>query len=104
MYAIILAGGKQYKVEEGQVLRLEKIDAALGDQVTLTPVLLIGGSDEQPQIGRPFLEGAEVKAKVTEQGKSRKILIMKKKRRKGYRVKRGHRQHFTAVRIESIAA
>ncbi|MDR1396426.1 MAG: 50S ribosomal protein L21 [Desulfarculales bacterium] len=104
MYAIIMSGGKQYKVEEGQVLRLEKIDAALGDQITLTPVLLIATADGEPQIGRPFVDGAEVKAKITEQGKSRKIMIMKKKRRKGYRVKRGHRQHFTAVRIESIAA
>jgi large subunit ribosomal protein L21 len=91
-------------VQEGQILRLEKIDASLGEQITLAPVLLIGGTDDAPKIGRPFLEGAEVKARITEQGKARKILIMKKKRRKGYRVKRGHRQHFTAVRIEAIAA
>jgi large subunit ribosomal protein L21 len=83
---------------------LEKIDAALGEQINLTPVLLIGGADAEPRIGRPFLQGAEVRARVTEQGKARKILIMKKKRRKGYRVKRGHRQYFTAVRIEAIAA
>jgi large subunit ribosomal protein L21 len=104
MYAIIIAGGKQYKVQEGQVLRLEKIDAAVGEQIDLAPVLLVGGTDTEPKIGRPFVEGAQVKAVVTEQGKRRKILIMKKKRRKGYRVKRGHRQHFTAVRIEAIAA
>jgi large subunit ribosomal protein L21 len=98
-----MAGGKQYKVQEGQILRLEKIDASLGEQITLASVLLIGGTDDEPKIGRPFLAGAEVRAQVTEQGKARKILIMKKKRRKGYRVKRGHRQHFTAVRIEAIA-
>ena len=103
MYAIIIAGGKQHKVEVGQLLRLEKIDAAPGDQVALAPVLLVGNENEEPKIGRPFLEG-EVKAKVIEQGKARKILIMKKKRRKGYRVKRGHRQPYTAVRIEAIEA
>ena len=103
MYAIIIAGGKQHKVEVGQMLRLEKIDAAPGDTVALAPVLLVGNENEEPKIGRPFLDG-DVKATVIEQGKARKILIMKKKRRKGYRVKRGHRQHYTQVRITAIEA
>jgi large subunit ribosomal protein L21 len=103
MYAIIAAGGKQHKVEVGQILRLEKIEGAVGDRVSLKPVLLVGGDDSEPKIGQPFLEG-EVLATVLDQHKSRKILVMKKKRRKGYRVKRGHRQPYTAVRVVAIEA
>jgi len=102
MYAVIATGGKQYKVEPGQVLRLEKLAGQIGEQVELKPVLMVGGEGE-PKVGRPFLEGS-VAATILEQGKARKVLIFKKKRRKGYRVKRGHRQQFTAVRIEAIQA
>ncbi len=102
MYAIIATGGKQYKVEPGQILRLEKLDGEVGQAIDLKPVLMVGGEGE-PKIGRPFLEGA-VSAVVVEQGKARKVLVFKKKRRKGYRVKRGHRQLFTAVRIQAIQA
>ncbi len=102
MYAVIASGGKQYKVETGQVLRLEKLAGEVGDKVELAPVLMIGGEGE-PQIGQPHLEGA-VNATIIEQGKAKKIVVFKKKRRKGYRVKRGHRQPFTAVRIEDIPA
>lgn len=103
MYAITAVGGKQYKMEVGQVLRLEKIDGAPGEKIALEPVLLVAGEDVEPKIGTPFLAG-QVSAVIVEQGKARKILIMKKKRRKGYRVKRGHRQPYTTVRILNIEA
>jgi len=102
MYAVIATGGKQYKVQPGQVVRLEKLAAEVGQKVELGPVLLVGGEGET-QVGRPHLE-TKVTATVLEQGKHRKVLIFKKKRRKSYRVKRGHRQAFTAVRIEDIQA
>ena len=103
MYAVIATGGKQYKVEAGQVLRLEKLAGEVGQTVELSPVLMVGGEGE-PKIGQPFLEGSSVKATIIEQGKAKKVVVFKKKRRKGYRVKRGHRQHYTAVRIEDIPA
>lgn len=102
MYAVIASGGKQYKLEAGQVCRLEKLEGNVGDSVALTPVLMVGGEGE-PKIGRPYLEG-QVSAVIVEQGRARKILVFKKKRRKGYRVKRGHRQPFTAVRVQGIEA
>lgn len=102
MYAVIANGGKQYKVEPGQVLRLEKIIGESGDKLELAPVLLVGGEGE-PKVGSPNLEGF-VEATIVEQGKNRKVVVFKKKRRKGYRVKRGHRQPFTSVRIEAIKA
>ncbi|MFH1035667.1 MAG: 50S ribosomal protein L21 [Pseudomonadota bacterium] len=102
MYAVIASGGKQYKVEPGQVLRLEKLAGQAGDKIDLLPVLMVGGQGE-PKVGRPYLEG-QVKAEIVEQGLARKVLVFKKKRRKGYRVKRGHRQPFTAVRIDDIQA
>lgn len=103
MYAVISSGGKQYRVEPGQVLRLEKMAGEAGDKVDLGPVLMLGGEGE-PQVGQPYLDSAKVEATILEQGKARKIVVFKKKRRKGYRVKRGHRQQFTAVRIEAIKA
>jgi large subunit ribosomal protein L21 len=100
MYAVIATGGKQYRVEPGQVLRLEKVPGEVGQAVQLGPVLMVGGEGE-PQVGQPHLPG-QVSATILEQGKGKKVTVFKKKRRKGFRVKRGHRQHFTAVRIESI--
>jgi large subunit ribosomal protein L21 len=102
MYAVIATGGKQYKIEPGNVLRLEKLAGNVGEKVELAPVLMVGGEGE-PKIGQPHLEG-QVQATILEQGKGRKVMVFKKKRRKGYRVKRGHRQPYTAVRIESIDA
>ncbi|MEW5914398.1 MAG: 50S ribosomal protein L21 [Thermodesulfobacteriota bacterium] len=102
MYAVIAAGGKQYKVEPGQVLRLEKVAGDVGQQIQLSPVLMVGGQGE-PKIGQPHLEGA-VTGVILEQGKSKKVVVFKKKRRKGYQVKRGHRQPFTSVRIQDIPA
>ena len=102
MYAIIRTGGKQYQVSTGERLRVEKIDGNVGDSVELSEVLLVGDGEEV-KIGQPTLEGAKVMARIVEQGKARKVLVFKKKRRKGYRVKRGHRQLFTALEIGDIS-
>ena len=103
MYAIIKTGGKQYRVTEGQTLRVEKLEGEAGAAVTLDQVLLIGGEGET-QIGRPFLDGAKVEAEIMRQAKAKKIIIFKKKRRKGYHLKQGHRQRYTELSIKSISA
>ncbi len=101
MYAVIATGGKQYKVTEGDVLRIEKIAGEVGDAVTLDKVLMVTNG-EQVDVGRPVIEDAAVNARIVEQGKAKKILVFKYKRRKGYRRKQGHRQPFTAIRIDNI--
>jgi large subunit ribosomal protein L21 len=103
MYAVVHSGGKQYKVEEGQILRLEKIAGDVGTPVTFDQVLLFSDGDNIT-IGKPTVENVSVKGRIVEQGKSRKILVFKYKRRKRYRRKQGHRQLFTAVRIDQIEA
>lgn len=101
MYAVVATGGKQYRVQEGDVLRMEKIVGNVGDPVSFDRVLLI--SDGQNLIvGRPVVEQASVKARIVEQDRSKKIIVFKYKRRKGYRRKQGHRQDYTAVRIDNI--
>jgi large subunit ribosomal protein L21 len=100
MFAIIRTGGKQYRVQPGDHLKVEKLDAAIGSEVSIQDVLFIGG--DQPQFGTPLLKGAKVQAVVTQQDKAKKILIFKKKRRKGYRRMRGHRQPFTEIFISAI--
>ena len=101
-YAIIRTGGKQYQVSAGSLLRVEKIAGDVGDTVELTDVLaLIDGDDAR--IGQPTVEGAIVTATIVEQDKAKKVLVFKKKRRKGYRVKRGHRQMYTALKIADIS-
>jgi large subunit ribosomal protein L21 len=102
MYAIIRTGGKQYQVSTGERLRVEKIDGNVGDSVELSEVLMVGDGEEV-KIGQPTLEGAKVMARIVEQGKARKVLVFKKKRRKGYRVKKGHRQLFTGLEIGDIS-
>jgi large subunit ribosomal protein L21 len=102
MYAVIQSGGKQYRVEEKTVLRVEKLDAAEGDSIQLGPVLMLGG--ENVQIGRPFLQGATVTARVVRQGKGRKIHGFTYKAKKNERRRYGHRQLFTEVVIEAITA
>jgi len=102
MYAVIATGGKQYRVTEGDVLRIEKIAGDVGDPVTLDQVLMIADGD-QINVGRPVVANAAVNARIVEQGKAKKILVFKYKRRKGYRKKQGHRQPFTAIRIDTIA-
>jgi len=101
MYAVVKTGGKQYKVEEGQVLRLEKISGSVGSSVKFDQILMVGdGADVQ--IGQPVLDGVSVEGHIVEQGKAKKIIVFKYKRRKRFRRKQGHRQEFTAVRIDSI--
>ena len=102
-YAIIRTGGKQYQVSAGSLLRVEKISGNIGDTVELKDVLAVVG-DNATRIGQPTVEGAVVTATIVEQDKARKVLVFKKKRRKGYRVKRGHRQMYTALRISDITA
>ena len=103
MYAIIRTGGKQYRVEPGDVVRLESLDGEVGSRVTLDDVLLVGEGDVI-RVGAPRVENAAVEGTVVEQGRDRKIRVFKHKRRKQYRRTRGHRQAFTAVRIERVEA
>jgi large subunit ribosomal protein L21 len=103
MYAIMTSGGKQYRVQEGDVLRLEKLDGDVGASVSFDQVLMVSDGEEV-QLGRPVLEGATVHAHIVEQDKAKKILVFKYKRRKRYRRKQGHRQPYTAVRIDKIEA
>ena len=101
MYAIIATGGKQYKVTEGDIIRVEKLDAGEGDKITFDQVLMIGG--EETLIGNPVVDGAKVAATVTANGKADKVVVYKYKRKTGYHKKNGHRQLFTEVKIDSIA-
>ncbi len=103
MYAIIRSGGKQYRVEPGDVVRLESLEAEVGSSVTLEDVLLVGEGDDI-RVGAPRVDDAAVEGIVVEQGRDRKIRVFKQKRRKHYRRTRGHRQSFTAVRIERVQA
>lgn len=103
MYAIIQAGGKQYRVAEGDVVSIEKVDAGLGEQVSFDKVLTVVNGEEA-QIGRPFVDGVKVVAKVVEHGKGKKILVFKYKAKSNYRRRQGHRQPFTKVVIEKINA
>ena len=103
MYAIVRTGGKQYQVEAGDTLRVEKLQGEVGDTVELDDVLLVVDG-ETVTIGQPVVEGAKVVAKVLEQGRHKKIIVFMKKRRQGYQVKKGHRQMYTALNIETISA
>lgn len=101
MNAIIETGGKQYRVASGDEIKVEKLQGEAGDTVTFDHVLLTT-DEEDVKIGRPYLENSEVRGKIIQQGKNRKIVTLKYKRRKGYHRKIGHRQPFTLVRIENI--
>jgi large subunit ribosomal protein L21 len=103
MYAIIRTGGKQYQVEAGDTLRVEKLSGEVGDTVELADVLLLVDG-ETIKIGQPVVDGAKVVAKIVEQGRHKKVIVFKKKRRQGYQVKKGHRQMYTALTIETISA
>jgi large subunit ribosomal protein L21 len=100
-YAVIRTGGKQYRVEPGDVIRVEKLDGEAGTEIEFKEVLATGDGSAV-RIGAPLVDGATVKAKVLEQGRAKKILVYKKKRRKNYRRRMGHRQSFTAVRVTQI--
>ena len=103
MYAIVKTGGKQYKVAQGDVLFVEKLEANEGDVITLDQVLAVGG-EEGLKVGAPVVEGATVTAKVVAQGKAKKVIVFKYKAKKDYRRKQGHRQPFTKLVVESINA
>jgi len=103
MYAVIVTGGKQYKVREGERLKVEKIEAATGEVLTFDRVLLVG-KDESVQIGTPVVEGAKVTGEVIAQGRHKKIRIIKFRRRKHHMKQQGHRQWFTEIKITGIAA
>lgn len=102
MYAVIRTGGKQYRVSEGDRVRVEKLSGEVGDELELTDVLMIGG--ETVSIGRPLVEGAKVNAEIVAQDKYKKVVVYKFKRRKGYRLKAGHRQPYTELKVLSITA
>jgi large subunit ribosomal protein L21 len=102
-YAVIRTGGKQYRVEPGDVIRVEKLDGEAGAEVEFSEVLATGDGS-QVRIGTPLVDGATVKGQVVQQGRAKKILVYKKKRRKNYRRRQGHRQCFTAVKVIQIEA
>ena len=103
MYAVVKTGGKQYRVAENDVIRVEKLDLEAGSKVKLDNVLLIG-DDKKITIGAPMISGASVEATVVEQMRDRKVIIFKKIRRHNYRRKNGHRQQLTVVKVSSINA
>ena len=102
MFAIIRTGGKQYKVSEGDIIGVEKIEAEAGDKIEFDQVLMVAGDDVK--VGSPVVEGAKVSAEVLDQKKDKKIVIFKFKAKKNYRKKKGHRQPYTLVKIEKIDA
>lgn len=103
MYAVVATGGKQYKVQEGQILRVEKLPGQVGEPITFDQVLLVADG-EVVNIGTPVVDKASVSGHIVEQGKAKKVVVFKYKRRKRYRRKQGHRQQFTAVKIDNIEA
>ena len=103
MYAVVTTGGKQYRVKKGETLKIEKISGDIGAQVDFDQILMVSDGD-RVEIGQPLVENAVVHGLIVAQGKHKKILVFKYKRRKRYRRKQGHRQQFTAVRIDDISA
>jgi large subunit ribosomal protein L21 len=100
VYAIVRAGGKQYRVEQGDTIQVDRLAAALGEKVTLAEVLLVGG--DETRVGSPAVDKAAVIAEVVGHDRDRKIRVFKYKKRKHYRRTRGHRQSFTVLKIEAI--
>ena len=103
MYAVIKTGGKQYKVTEGQTLKVEKLPVEEGGSVDLNEVLMVADGDDVT-VGAPFIDGGKVSATVKAQGRGKKIEIVKFRRRKHYRKQQGHRQSFTEIQIDKISA
>jgi large subunit ribosomal protein L21 len=104
MYAVFASGGKQHRVEVGNLIDIEKLDADVGESVTFPSVLAVVGDDGQLQAGSPYLENTSVTGEVVEQARAKKTIVFKSKRRKGYKRKLGHRQSFTRVKITAIGA
>lgn len=103
MYAIVETGGKQYRVEPGQTVRVERLDLEEGAEVTLDKVLLVS-ADDQVRVGAPYVEGARVSARVVAQGRDKKVLVFHYKNKTNIRRMRGHRQYFTDLQVEGIEA
>ena len=101
MYAVFRTGGKQFRAEPGRQIRVPSLEAEPGDTVEFDDVLLTSG-DKGISVGLPLVEGAKVKAEVLRHGKDTKVIVFKRKRRKGYRKKQGHRQKFTEIRVEDV--
>ena len=101
MYAVIKTGGKQYRVAKNDVIKVERLDGEVGAEITFPEVLMVGG--DNPVVGAPVVAGASVTGTVLEQAKGDKVIIFKKRRRKNYRRRNGHRQLLTVVRIADIA-
>ena len=102
MYAVIATGGKQYKVSEGDVIRVEKLGANEGDKISFDQVLLVGG--DETKVGNPTVSGAAVEASVVREARAKKVIVYKYKPKTGYHKKNGHRQSYTEVKIEKINA
>ncbi|MEL6183313.1 MAG: 50S ribosomal protein L21 [Myxococcota bacterium] len=103
MYAVVEAGGKQHRVSEGDLVKVEKIEGEVGAEVRLERVLMIAVEGET-KVGRPVVEGASVTAEIVRQGRDKKVIVFKKKPNKQYRRKKGHRQPFTHLRIKGISS
>ncbi|MGV8983033.1 50S ribosomal protein L21 [Clostridium sp.] len=103
MYAVLVTGGKQYRVQEGDVLFVEKLNAEVDTTVEFNEILAVG-KEEGLVVGKPLVEGATVVAKVLAQGKAKKVIVFKFKRKLDYRKKQGHRQSYTKIQIEKIEA
>jgi large subunit ribosomal protein L21 len=103
MYAVVEIAGEQVKVEEGNTVRVNRLQGDVGEKVTLDRVLLLGGQGD-PKIGTPVVDGAAVEASILSHGKGKKVIVFKMKRRKDYRRRNGHRQPFTEIMIEKIAS
>ncbi len=101
MYAVIKTGGKQYVVNEGDTIKVEKLSGEVGSTIELGEVLAVGAGDSV-KVGTPVVEGASVTAQVLEHDRGKKVIVFKKKRRKGYARKQGHRQDYTSLKISSI--
>ena len=102
MYAVVRTGGKQYRVAKDSVLKVESLVGDVGSKLTLDEVLMLGG--DSPKIGAPLVKGASVQCEIVSHGQGEKVIAFKKKRRKSTHRKRGHRQHFTKVKVLGISA
>ena len=102
MFAVLKTGGKQYKVSQGDVIQVEKLEGNVGDKVTLDQILMVG-EDDKVDVGTPILEGSQVTGEIVDQAKGQKIIVFKKRRRKNYRRKNGHRQLVTHLKITEIS-
>ncbi len=101
MYAVVRTGGKQYKVSEGDFVKVEKLPGEIGGEVVFDQILLVSREGDV-RLGRPLVDGARVRGTIVEQDREKKIIIFKMKRRKGYRKRQGHRQYYTGIKVNSI--